>query len=110
MDCTYDMAILPPGDRVSITVAEADPDGALLAATFNGEARALTDHFLAAMLFRHPMMTLKVIMGIYWEAFHLWRKRTPTFRHPPAPAEAVSFIVPNAGVSHGRSDSKRPAI
>ncbi|NNE84180.1 MAG: DUF1365 domain-containing protein [Alphaproteobacteria bacterium] len=110
MDCTYDMAVLPPGDRVSITVSEADPDGALLAATFNGEARTLTDRFLAASLVCHPMMTLKVIVGIYWEAFQLWRKRIPTFRHPSAPAEAVSFIVPNAGVPHGRSDTKRPTV
>lgn len=109
MDCTYDMAIVPPDERVSVTIAEADAEGALLAATFNGERRDLSDRFLASALLRYPLMTVKVIAGIHWEAFNLWRKRTPIFRHPPTPANAVSIIPPAPGPSHGRFNADRPA-
>lgn len=109
MDCTYDMSILPPGDSVSVTIAEEDADGALLAATFSGAKQALTDRFLTLALLRYPLMTLKVIGGIHWEAFRLWRKRTPLFGHPPTPANAVSIINPDIRTLHGRSDSNRTA-
>lgn len=109
MDCSYDMAIVPPGEQVSVTIAEADDDGALLAATFNGERRSLSDRFLASALLRYPLMTVKVIAGIHWEAFNLWRKQTPTFHYQPAPRNAVSVITPALGASNGRFNANRPA-
>jgi DUF1365 family protein len=42
---------------------------------------------LARTLCRHPWMTLTVIRGIYTQAFHLWRKRTPFHAHPRTAAE-----------------------
>lgn len=109
MDCTYDMSIVPPGDRVSVTIAESDRDGAILAATFNGTKLALTDRFLVSALLRFPLMTVKVIAAIHWEAFRLWAKRIPIFRHRPAPANAVSIIAPDTGDSNGRFDTDRTA-
>ena len=37
---------------------------------------------LAALLARWPWMTLKVLLGIYWQALRLLIKRTPVFTHP----------------------------
>ena len=37
---------------------------------------------LAALLARWPWMTLKVLLGIYWQALRLFIKRTPVFTHP----------------------------
>jgi len=109
MDGTYYMSILPPGDSISVTMAEEDAGGALLAATFSGAKQTLSGHFLALALLRYPLMTLKVIGGIHWEAFKLWRKRTPMFRHPPTPENAVSIIAPDIRTSHVRRDSNRTA-
>lgn len=109
MECTYRMSIVPPGDRVSVTVAEEDADGALLAATFRGSERSLSDLFLAMALLRYPLMTLKVVVGIHWEAFNLWRKGTPRFRHSKAPANAVSIITPDTGTLDDRFGASRPA-
>ncbi len=37
---------------------------------------------LVALLARWPWMTMKVLLGIYWQALRLFIKRTPIFSHP----------------------------
>jgi DUF1365 family protein len=33
------------------------------------------------MLLKYPVVTLKVIIGIYWQALRLWRKGVPFYGH-----------------------------
>jgi DUF1365 family protein len=33
------------------------------------------------MLLKYPAVTLKVVFGIYWQAFRLWRKGVPFYGH-----------------------------
>ena len=40
------------------------------------------DKNLAAILIRQPLITVKVVWGIYWQAFKLWVKRSPFYGHP----------------------------
>lgn len=37
---------------------------------------------LSSQLIRQPFMTVKVVIGIYWQAFKLWCKRSPFYDHP----------------------------
>lgn len=36
----------------------------------------------ARVLIQYPLMTLKVVLAIYWQAFRLWIKRVPFHSHP----------------------------
>jgi DUF1365 family protein len=92
MDCRYDVSLHPPGLHTSITIRESDPDGPLLAATFQGSLKPLGDAFLAGALIRYPLLTLKVVAGIHWNAVRLWLKGVPIFRHPPKPANPVTIV------------------
>jgi DUF1365 family protein len=40
------------------------------------------DENLAPILIRQPLITVKVVWGIYWQAFKLWVKRSPFYDHP----------------------------
>ncbi|MBX9460766.1 MAG: DUF1365 family protein [Brevundimonas sp.] len=78
-----------PGDRVGLTVGCDDARGPLLTASLWGERRPLADGALARAAIAYPLMTLKVVAAIHWEAFLLWLKGVPvTLARRPAPASA----------------------
>ncbi len=89
----YRFDIRPPDEAVSIAINLADADGSLLTAVFRGERKPLTDGALVRCLLRYPLMTLKIIGGIHWEALKLWRKGFTFNRHVPAAQPVASTVV-----------------
>jgi DUF1365 family protein len=74
MAMRYHFRVSPPGDSVKLRILEADRDGPLLAATFNGRRRALTTAALVRSFCSLPLVTLKIVAAIHWEALRLWLK------------------------------------
>ena len=93
MDVTYHFTILPPAEQTDILIKETDQAGTLLTASFNGKRSPITAYALWRLFTTYPLMTLKVIAGIHWEAFHIWRKGNRLFKTPPAPALTYSLIT-----------------
>ena len=73
----YALRITPPGPRLSVAIWEQGEAGTRLFASLTGDRRPLTDRQLTWAAFSHPLVTLKVIAGIHWEALRLWRKGAP---------------------------------
>lgn len=96
MRAQYDFRVLPPGRTVRLRIHETEDADPLLAATFNGDARALTDGNLAACLARFPFMTLKVMAGIHWEALKLWLKGARFYKSPAPVRHPVERPEPRA--------------
>ena len=82
-ECRYDFRIGPPEEHVTILIQEAEAGLPVLDAGFSGERRGLNDRALAAMFLRYPLMTLKVVIAIHFEAVRLMLKGVR--RHPHAP-------------------------
>jgi len=92
MDCAYKFRVQPPGDHVRVVMRVEDSEGLLLAASFNARRRPFSDRNLAFAALRYPLMTVKIIAGIHWEALKLWRKGAPYFQHKPAEGRAITVI------------------
>lgn len=92
MEADYHFRIVPPADMVNVVIRQEDADGVLLAASFRGARAALTDRALARCLATYPLLTLKVVVGIHWEALRMWLKGFPVFSHSPAAAPVQSSV------------------
>lgn len=89
----YRFRIAAPGEEVGVTITLDDEEGPMLTAAFHGKRRALTDGSLLRAFFAYPLMTLKVMAGIHWEALKLWRKGFKFRKHAPADKAIASSIV-----------------
>ncbi|HTJ62615.1 MAG TPA: DUF1365 domain-containing protein [Alphaproteobacteria bacterium] len=98
LDGEYRFRLKPPDDRLSIAIRQAAPDGQSLHAVLSGHAAPFADRTLLRALFGYPLMTVKVIAAIHWEALRLWIKGAP-FSPPPLPGP--SRVTVAAGFTPG---------
>ncbi len=79
-DCRYQFRVRPPGDDIAVSIHEEEAGHPILNASFAGERRPLNDGMLLKMLLAYPLMTLKVVIAIHFEAVRLMLKGVR--RHP----------------------------
>lgn len=108
MDCHYHFRIARPGARLLVRIDETDAEGALLTAVFSGQRRPFSERNLLAALLAYPLMTLKVVVGIHWEAFRLFLKGVPVIRHQPATSPMAVTIVGDGASAHHAAGDPQP--
>ena len=86
----YLFRLKPPSESLTLRILETDEEGPILAATFAGARADLTTRTLLGTCLSLPLMTLKVILGIHWEALRLYIKGMRLVPRPKPP-EALSF-------------------
>ncbi|WP_440996481.1 DUF1365 domain-containing protein [Arhodomonas sp. SL1] len=88
----YRFRIEPPGERSSTVITyHRDPDGpATLVATERGYRRPATDAALLRVVAAMPLMTVKVLTAIHWQALKIWARGGRLHRRPEPPAEEVT--------------------
>ncbi len=97
-DLRYVFRVEPPRpDRaaLSVGVVAHDAAGPLLNARFDAERRRLDDGALARVFFSHPLLTLKVIVAIHWEALRLLLKGVRLQPKPAAGAASATLVEPS---------------
>jgi hypothetical protein len=100
MAMRYHFRVLRPGERVKLRIPETDREGPLLAATFSG--RRLTTAALLRSFFALPLVTLKIVAAIHWEALRLWLKGARLAPRPNAAAAKPAF---STGLATGKRDA-----
>ena len=88
----YAFNVRPPGEAVFVGVDFYEAERAILKTNFSGRRQALTNGALARLVAGHPLMTLKVVAGIHWEAVRLWLKGVPLVERHGSPRYSISII------------------
>ncbi len=95
MDMVYKFKVTPPrngkGDLL-MNVDVHDKSGRLLVTQLQTNSYPLTDKMLITFFFSLPLMTIKVFLGIHWEAMKLFLKKIPLYAKPAKSFTDVSII------------------
>jgi len=81
MGMRYDFRTEVPGQSLSVAIRLYDENGTMMTANFSGSRNPMSDARLLRNALLYPLMTIKVITGIHWEALRLWLKRIPWYHH-----------------------------
>jgi DUF1365 family protein len=82
MDQEYRLRMGPPGEHLVVELASLEGGEVVFEASLALRRRPITRSSLGRLLWRHPLLTLRVSSGIYAQALRLWAKRTPYHPHP----------------------------
>jgi hypothetical protein len=82
MDVHYDWRFRLPDDTIRVHMIDYENGDKLFDASLGLQRRSINRRALTRVLFRYPMMTVKVITLIHWQALRLLLKKTPFFIHP----------------------------
>ena len=74
METAYNFRLAEPKETLSIFIKQTDNKGMLLSACQIGKKEQISTKKLVQNFFKHPMMTIKIIMAIHFEALRLWKK------------------------------------
>lgn len=88
MGLRYRFRLRRPAETLAIAIDACDDGGPVLTARLSGRRRPFTDRALAVAVIGHPLMTLKVVAAIHWQALRLWLKGAPFFRKPVVAEDA----------------------
>ena len=72
LNSTYNFKILNPKEKLSVIIDQRDQTGKLLFASQDGKIRLCKKSLFSYL--KHPLMTIKIILAIHFEALKLWLK------------------------------------
>ncbi len=99
LEVSFDFKIKPPTERLEVYIKDVDAEKTHLVSSLHGDRRAMTGWRLCWLTLKCPLVTLKVISMIHWEAFRLWVKRLPLHRKSAHPELQKNVLRPHASLT-----------
>jgi DUF1365 family protein len=91
VDVQFEFLLRTPGTGLHARIDDYAGEVRTLTSTVIGNRRDLTDARLAWFAVKYPLLTLRVITLIHWQAAKLWLKRVPWYRKAARAAEQTGL-------------------
>ena len=92
MDMHYNWKFTEPGESLNVHMVSLEKEKEFFHAELTLERREITGKNLARVLLQYPLMTVKVIAAIYWQALRLRIKGVPFYTHPEKRNQETSAL------------------
>lgn len=92
MDQSYRFSLTEPGERLTVSIEQSEGNQPVLRAGMALSRLPTTDSVLLRLFFTHPLVTVKVVVAIHWQALRLWLKGA-TFHRRPQPSRHTISVV-----------------
>jgi DUF1365 family protein len=99
LDDAFDFTLHVPSSHLAVRIDGFSNGRRTLHSMLAGRRRALTDFTLAWFLVKYPLVTLKIVALIRWEAFRLWVKRAPFFPKAAGAADQRDLYHPHPSIA-----------
>ncbi len=90
MDARYRFRLSASGDRLTVLIHEFKDSELMLVASLTGQLRQLSDLRLIHIAIAYPLLTLKVVALIHWQALKLWLRGARFYTKPAPPTQEIS--------------------
>ena len=74
METYYNFKLINPKEKLSVFIKQTDEKETILTATQTGDKKEFSFNQLMLNFFKYPLMTIKIMTSIHYEAFLLWKK------------------------------------
>jgi DUF1365 family protein len=105
LDVCFDFQLQTPGARLHIAVNDVSEGRNLLLTTLTGSQRPITDREILRLSLRYPLVTLKVIGAIHWQALRLWLKGVPWYAKSQSTHLQRGVFRAHSSIAHANANS-----
>ncbi len=91
MTAQYHFSTSLPAEELRLVIRETEQGAPLLVASFIGQRQPFNDATLVKAFFKYPLMTVKVMLAIHYEAVKLVFKGVGLAKRPKKPQNRISY-------------------
>lgn len=99
LNSTFEFNLEIPGKELRIDINDYDMSGKFFISKLTGKRRDLNDFNLFIYAFKFPLLTLKIITAIHWQALKLFLKKIP-YHKKNENLKLQTGVFKNAGFSN----------